>query len=363
MTSPMTALAAATTFFETVYATAPEDTAVRVMRPPAWRPEVIAARDGRTAAQVALDLSPDVYVGCGLYAAAEPAPTRRGTANDVVVLTALWCDLDIEKPGTKKRYVPDRPSASRFIAALPIRPTVIIWTGGGFHLWWCLREPLVLDTSVDRAQAERLVRRWQAYLRQRLDGYALDATHDLARVLRVPGTINSKYKTPVVLEDAGGPRVDPSELEDLCIGVPGVERTMRSGTSSLSVTLDPDAEPPFGKFAALCRTSPIFGRLWRRELAPIDNSQSGFDCRLATLAAGAGWTDSEIVGLLIAHRRAGGGPPKLRPDYYARTLARARASTGTVTVSTQQGAAEHRALHVHREAPAPGPMPSNVRRT
>jgi hypothetical protein len=176
-----------------------------------------------------------------------------------------------------------------------------------------------------------LVQPFQGYLRLRLDGYALDATHDLARVLRVPGSVNSKYGCRVVLEDAGGPRVDPSELEDLCVGVPDTERPIDSARSSLGIALDPAAEPPFGKFAALCRASSLFGRLWRRAIAPKDDSQSGFDFRLATLAAAAGWTDDEIVALLIAHRRAGGGPPKLRPDYYARTLARARGATMAFT--------------------------------
>lgn len=130
----------------------------------------------------------------------------------------------------------------------------------------------------------------------------------------------------VVLEDAGGPRIDPGELEDICINVPDVEHPSRAAASSLPFALDRDAQPPFGRFAALCRASPLFAQLWRREITPKDRSQSGFDFRLATLAARAGWTDNEIVGLLIAHRRAGGGRPKLRPDYYAQTLTQARAA-------------------------------------
>src|SRR5262249_10307665 len=159
------------------------------------------------------------------------------------------------KPGATRRYLPDRGAARRFIAALPIRPTVSVFSGGGYQTWTCLREPLVLDTAAARDRAATLVWRWQRYLRQRLDGYDLDASHDLARVLRVPGIVNSKYGRRVVLESADGPRVNPAELDDLCdaAGVPDAERPR--GTVAGDLTLDPAAEPPVGKFARLQRTS------------------------------------------------------------------------------------------------------------
>lgn len=325
----MTAVESATAFLAAVFGGAPANTEIVVMTPPEWRPYGVAANDPGAAARVAVAFGTDTYVNCGLQrAGAVGGRAGRGGAAHVVALTSVWCDLDTTKLGAKKRYLPDRPAAHHFVFGLPIPPTVLVWTGAGYHLWWCLREPLVLDTAADRARAERLVQRWQSYLRLRLDGYALDATHDLARVLRVPGTMNTKYGCRVVLEQADGPRVDPSELEDLCVGVPDVERPITSGRPSLGIALDPAAEPPFGKLGSLRRASPLFDRLWRREIAPHDRSQSGFDGKLATLAAEAGWTDAEIVGLLIAHRRAGGGPPKLRADYYTRTIEYARAAAG-----------------------------------
>jgi hypothetical protein len=325
----MTAVEIATTFLAAIFGDAPADTEIVVMTPPGWKPYGVAAGDPGAAARIAVAFGTDTYVNCGLHrAGAAAGRAGRGDADAVVAITAVWNDLDIMKPGAKKHYLPDRDAAHRFLVGLPIRPTVRVWSGGGYQPWWCFKEPLVLDTEADRSRARRLVWRFQAYLRLRLGGYALDATQDLARVLRVPGTVNSKYGCRVVLEDADGPRVDPIELDDLCVGVPDAERPIASGVSSIGIALDPAAEPPFGKFAALCRASLLFNRLWRREIAPKDSSQSGFDFRLAMLAADAGWTDDEIVRLLIAHRRAGGGPSKLRPDYYARTLVQARAAAG-----------------------------------
>jgi hypothetical protein len=316
---------AATTFLTTVFAGAPAGTALVLSSPREhWRAHVVASDDPHTAARIALRLGADVFIGVGLQdAAAARARTGRGRTADVVALTAVTCDLDIAKADAKKRYLPTRAAARRFLTKLPIRPTVTIFTGGGYHSWWCFKEVLVFDTAAACTWAERLVWRWHGFLRLRLGSYALDSTHDLARVLRVPGTVNRKYKTLVVLEDAGGPRVDPGELEDVCINVPDVEHPSRLGALSLPFALDPDGEPPFRKFGSLCRSSPLFAQLWRREIAPKDRSQSGFDYRLATLAAAEGWTDDELVRLLIAHRRAAGKPPK-HTSYYARTLAAAR---------------------------------------
>jgi|SRR5262245_6150267 len=314
--------AAAKAFFTTIFATAPEHAQLRLMTPRAWsQPVAIPARDATGAAKLALALSPDTYSACALYRPMRATIGSRGRATDVIGLTAVWADLDAAKLSSPKRYLPDRAAARCFLATLPIRPTVQVWSGGGYHPWWVLKEALAIETDADRARAERLVRRWQQYLRLHLGGYALDSTFDLSRVLRVPGTSNTKYNTLVTLEDVAGPRVDPAELEDLCVGVPDVPPV--SQATSVLCTLDPQAAPPADKFDALYQCSQLFAQLWRRELAPRDSSQSGFDFRLATLAASADWTDQEIVALLIAHRRDAGRTPA-PARYYARTIGRAR---------------------------------------
>jgi len=329
--SPDVALNQVRRFFTTLVRDAPEGAVVALTTPPAWRLHLRTADDLEPLVRQVGRLhqhGADVYVHCALLNVATVSQRPgRGTSEDAAALTAFWCDIDLEKSGNRQRYVPDRATALRLLARCPIRPTMRVWSGRGFHPWWCLREPFVITDPTTRAQAERLVRRWQAYVRSRLDGYALDATHDLARVLRVPGTTNTKYATPVVLEDASGPRVDPAELEDICAQLPQLPDAPPA-VATADVTLgdvDPAAEPPAAKFRALCARSPLFAQLWRRELAPHDASQSGYDCRLATLAAIAAWTDAELLALLVAHRREAGRPPH-RPDYYARTIARARRS-------------------------------------
>jgi hypothetical protein len=75
-------------------------------------------------------------------------------------------------------------------------------------------------------------------------------------------------------------------------------------------------------------TQPTAAASWNhaREDLP-DQSPSSYDLSLASMAVAAGWDDQETVDLLIACRRFNHCPPKLRVDYYERTLTKARSSS------------------------------------
>jgi len=65
-------------------------------------------------------------------------------------------------------------------------PSVVIDSGGGYHCYWLLENPLVLSDVETREYARRLQARWVAYVG------GDPGAKDLARVLRVPGTYNCK---------------------------------------------------------------------------------------------------------------------------------------------------------------------------
>lgn len=274
----------------------------------------------------------DLYIGCGLRRR-DHGVHARGESADVIAIVGAWADVDVAKPGATKPYFKTRADAAMFLDALPIRPTMRIWTGAGYHAWWCFREPWIFAADAERAEAATLLRRWQVYLRTRAAGVGatIDATHDLARVLRPAGTINHKWNQPVALETADGPRCNPSDLEDLGGDLlPDDEPTVHHAAGpDIHFRLDQNASPPPVAFVQLCARHPRFARTWRRERDDLrDRSGSGYDQALASIAARAGWTDQDIVDLLIAHRRQHGNALKLRADYYVRTLRRAR--TGRV---------------------------------
>jgi hypothetical protein len=105
-----------------------------------------------------------------------------GGKENVVNIPALWADIDfkdIEPAEIKQRAV-----------TFPYRPSALIGTGHGYHLYWILREP------AERSEFQRiedLLRR----IRQHFDGDP--AACEVARVLRVPGSTNVK-KEPVAVK-------------------------------------------------------------------------------------------------------------------------------------------------------------------
>ncbi|MGI8787095.1 MAG: hypothetical protein ACR2HG_04945 [Pyrinomonadaceae bacterium] len=62
----------------------------------------------------------------------------------------------------------------------------------------------------------------------------------------------------------------------------------------------------------------------RKRVDLKDQSASSYDLSLANYCVQAGWTDQEIVNLLIESRRKNGDDLKLRYDYYQRTIAKVR---------------------------------------
>jgi len=130
---------------------------------------------------VSLGLKNDVYVGVA------PRWGTNGTRVGVRRLGALWADLD-----AKDGHTVD--SRLRQLQDLTCPPSILVLTGRGCHCYWLLAKPLdAAEQPEQLEQAEGLMRR----LGQGLGG---DPVWDRARILRVPGTFNHKYKAPRPVE-------------------------------------------------------------------------------------------------------------------------------------------------------------------
>ncbi|OPZ76588.1 MAG: hypothetical protein BWY79_01546 [Actinobacteria bacterium ADurb.Bin444] len=92
---------------------------------------------------------------------------------------------------------------------------------------------------------------------------------------------------------------------------------------------------PWDKHDALLMNSEEYRGSWNRTRRDIkDRSASGFDMSLACITAQAGFTDSEIIAVLMAARRKHGDHQQVKhPGYYATTLTKAR-KLGTVVDQT-----------------------------
>jgi len=154
----------------------------------------------------------DVYFGVA---------TRKGgdgSKAGVLEIPALWADMDW------KDLIGGKAEADRRIENFPLRPTVIISSGHGYHLYWFLKKPIIASPEIEGF----------------LKGIAISLGADtsaaeLARILRVPGTFNHKYgeKLLVTRTIDNGLRYDLQDFEKWKIEIPKVAKKPVSFTDTL----------------------------------------------------------------------------------------------------------------------------------
>jgi hypothetical protein len=152
----------------------------------------------------------DVYFAIGLQAE-RPAPGKRGDEAGVIAVPGPWMDIDILGPGHKQAALPqNEEEALEFVAAFPLKPSIITNTGGGLQAFWLLKQPLVISEDTERTEVKKVSTRFQQYLiaRGRERGWQFDSTPNLDRLLRVPGTFN--YKDPTNPRQVRILHLDPS---------------------------------------------------------------------------------------------------------------------------------------------------------
>ncbi|NWF91927.1 MAG: AAA family ATPase [Syntrophaceae bacterium] len=105
-----------------------------------------------------------------------------GTKKGVIEIPCLWVDLDL-KEFTEEGMKMIRKRFKEF----PLKPSLVVNSGGGVHLYWKLKEPL---SDAEIAIAEDYLKRLASFFE------ADTASTDASRILRMPGTLNYKYSPP-----------------------------------------------------------------------------------------------------------------------------------------------------------------------
>ena len=184
----------------------------------------------------------DLYFGVALQdqeralalAATEDPTQTRGRKESTVALPGVWADIDVQGPAHARDDLPPSfAAAHELIASFPLPSSVIVHSGHGLQAYWLFKEPWTFEDESERQQAETLSRRFQATLRTfaHEHGWTIDNTSDLARVLRLPGTFNTKLgeRRPVeVVRWHPERRFDPSELEPYLVDATKTSRAKPS---------------------------------------------------------------------------------------------------------------------------------------
>ena len=111
----------------------------------------------------------------------------RGTeGNTLSSMCAAWCEIDFKGAGHKGATI-EEVEARKRLKEFPLKPSIIQLSGGGIQIFWLGKEPIEGNDlwrlkAVNKAVAACLGADKQSV--------------DLARILRVPGTMNLKYSPP-----------------------------------------------------------------------------------------------------------------------------------------------------------------------
>lgn len=145
----------------------------------------------------------------------------RGGAEVCQRLPGLWVDLDVAGPNHKgSQPLPTTTEeALELLRAFPLEPTAIVATGGGLQAWWLFPEPLEVDDGTAVLLA-RWGHTWAEHGRVR--GWHVDNVFDLARIMRLPGTVNHKTEpTEVRIVSADFERrYNPDDLDSYTVELP-----------------------------------------------------------------------------------------------------------------------------------------------
>lgn len=165
-----------------------------------WKPDSTTAWvqsvDAALAALEGYDDDDNLYLGVAL-AADRGHPKARITNSSATGLLALPVDIDIQSVvHDKPKLPPDLDSAYRLLDAVGLTPSLVVATGHGLQGWFLLDAPWLWakqDTAA-RVKAQRLLATWDAHLQHTAaqQGWELDTLKDLARLLRLPGSVNAK---------------------------------------------------------------------------------------------------------------------------------------------------------------------------
>lgn len=288
----------------------------------------------------------NVYFGLGVTKEILPA-NKRPMSHQICGIPGFWIDIDIYDPQAHK--VANLPKSQQdaeelILSALPrnMQPSILTHSGHGLHAFWVFKEPWMFEGEEERQAAAALVRRFVLSFKYHaaMRGWKLDSVFDLARVLRVPGSVNHKVagmpmtcKVISIKEDVA---YNPEDFEkyfiadDLAQSDEGIGVLLSKEKNPLSLVLSAFAKPPYAKFEALMAMEDRFRKSWNMQRSDFtDTSLSSYEMSIATFCASYQWTDQEIADTLVAfriqHAKSDSDRKKaMRVDYLNRTIMRAK---------------------------------------
>lgn len=258
-------------------------------------------------------LGPAYLNGADIYFTVNPVTAmadrsihRKSHSADVAATSVLFAEFD------DKDFA---GNAAGYAATLTPVPSVTVHSGGGLHAYWLLEQPFLIGDDAQRAEIDSIQKRWQV-----LQG-GDKGVNDLARVLRVPGSLNFKYTPPRPVEFRIWEPGRLYRLADLTALLPpdAANNTVRGAT----VPNDLD-DRDLLLLAEKSTSGQKFRRLWDGDFQRYyANDHSTADLALCTYLAF--WTGRDEGRIDRLFRQSGLFRPEKwnRKDYAKRTIDKA----------------------------------------
>jgi hypothetical protein len=283
----------------------------------------------------------DIYVGVGL-SGRDYGLRNRCPSDKIAGIAGLWADFDLASEAHSKKPLPATTEEALSLIPAGLPPTIVIITGNGVHVWWLFRKLWIFANDDERKDAAALSFRFQTLFRcvSNNRGWAFERLADLARVLRIPGTINGKdvnNPKPIEVYSVDVPRYAPSDFLQFLdrLSIPDEEAEERAAKETAQrfandpVVINQGASVPDEMLVRWMEQDLRFRNTWNRERDDLsDQSGSGYDMALACFGTSIGLSDQQIVDLIVHHRRIHGEQRRTRVDYYRRTISTARKAAG-----------------------------------
>lgn len=139
------------------------------------------------------------YIGIAPRMGHLAGTVRRGKKEELYAIPALFADIDVNTGDHASSTNPTRKVADFWLQKCPLgRPTLLFWTGGGYHAWWSL--PALPTPSQQEILLTRTKEWWvqeAAITKNNFDKGVINST----TMLRAPGSIVGKNGdvTPIEL--------------------------------------------------------------------------------------------------------------------------------------------------------------------
>ena len=179
-----------------------------------------------------------------------PASGKRASLNEISCVSFLHGEYDIKGPAHKENNLPETLEETlSFLHALECPPSIIVFSGNGVHTYWLLEEPVAV-TNDNRSWIQRIMKGYEQSIHQlgKEKGWNFDPVADLARILRVPDTLNHKSHPPKRVEviEANLKRYPLSAFEKYA------DEGSQSVAERIPFTLDPERIGPAERIISRC---------------------------------------------------------------------------------------------------------------